>query len=265
MRVGWIITILLSTFLLLGFSSQVSAQKSPAFENSNVPEQNGDYPDPDHPGVRVRVFVHDANEHKGPPGSTSSSLVCSTDPNSDALVAAAGWHLSSGNWTYNLNLSSVPDSVGSSNLPTVAANGFGAWQNALVSSSSKPNLVRGGDTTVDKSFYDGLNIITWGRTSGTALGVTYIRYYTSSGLVVDVDSILNKKFPWSWSGGSLCASSDTYDAQNILTHEQGHWYGLDDEYTTNYVNNTMYGYGGKGETKKDTLTSGDKNGVLAIY
>jgi hypothetical protein len=41
--------------------------------------------------------------------------------------------------------------------------------------------------------------------------------------------------------------------------------GLKDHYTADYADNTMYGYGSLGETKKDTLTTGDINGVLAKY
>ena len=63
-----------------------------------------------------------------------------------------------------------------------------------------------------------------------------------------------------------CAYIESYDAQNILTHEIGHWFGLDDEYdATNYQNATMYGYGSKTEVKKNTLTDGDINGLRAIY
>ena len=41
--------------------------------------------------------------------------------------------------------------------------------------------------------------------------------------------------------------------------------GLADEYTQEYADNTMFGYGSKGETKKNTLTTGDKTGLTAIY
>ena len=76
------------------------------------------------------------------------------------------------------------------------------------------------------------------------------------------------KFNWAWSDqttNSNCAYSGIYDAQNILTHETGHWMGLDDTYTDEFTNNTMYGYGNTGEVKKDTLSSGDVNGVNSIY
>lgn len=249
-----------SLLILLSVSYRISLAQKDSEDNSSVgiPERDGDYPDPDHKGVRVRVFVH----REKPVKVSSPSLVCNLqDPDSAAVVAKGNWHLSS-SWSYNLNPSSVPASVGSANLGTIAGNGFADWSTA---SGGKVIFSRGVDTGVDRQSYDGKNVIAWGRTSGTALGVTYLRYL-SNGLVVDVDTIMNKKFPWSWSNSNTCADTASYDAENILTHEQGHWMGLDDMYdTTNYQNATMYGYGAKGEVKKETLTTGDKNGAAAIY
>lgn len=228
-----------------------------------VPEQNGDYPDPENPHLRVRVFVHTPKEKKP---VTVMTTICS-DPDSNSVVDKTGWKLPSGNWTYHLNPSSAPLSVGPANFATIAALGFDVYTEALSTSVSKPVFIRGTDTTVNRSTSDGKNILAWGRTSGTALGVTYVRYYPSTGLVVDVDTILNKKFSWSWTpaGGDSCGNPNSYDAQDILTHELGHWLGLDDEYTAVYINNTMYGYGSKNEIKKDTLTTGDKTGIKAVY
>lgn len=228
-------------------------------DSGDIPEVDGIYNDPGHPGLKVRVFVY----RERPNQSVNSSLACSlSDPNSSATDAPTGWKLSS-NWTYNLNPSSVPSSVGSANLSTFANIALSGW-----STPSGVTFARGADTGVTRQAYDGQNIIAWGRTSGSALAVTYTRYYSATGQVVDTDTIMNKKFAWSWTDQSahpLCADSGTYDAQDILTHELGHWMGLDDHYTSDYVDNTMYGYGSKGEVKKDTLTTGDVNGIKAIY
>lgn len=235
------------------------ASHNPNSQDNVIPEKNGTYDDPNHKGVKVRVFVHPEKPTK----ITSNALACNlSDPDSSATVSSAGWKLPS-NVTYNLNPSSVPSLVGSSNLTTIALNGFSDWASA---SASKVTFNRGSDTSVVRTAYDGRNIIAWGRTSGSALGVTYIRYYTSNGMVVDVDTIMNKKFLWRWSGPDTCANSDAYDAENILTHELGHWLGLDDEYDASlYQHATMYGYGSKGEVKKNTLTIGDQQGTFSIY
>jgi hypothetical protein len=242
-------------FLLLIFSvSVVSAQSI----NAQIPERSGDFPDLDHPGVRVRVFVHEPKDKDREKPMVGSSAICSPDDPSASVVGSTGWKLPSTNWTYKLNKASVPASVGGANLPTFVANGFNSWTSSI-SASAKPALVYGGLTSKTKNGYDGENIIAWGRTSGSALAVTYTRYYVSTGVVVD--TIMNLKYAWTLNSCSPIA----YDAADILTHEQGHWFGLNDEYAAGYVNNTMYGYGFKAETKKTTPTQGDISGINLIY
>lgn len=252
-----IIITALSIFLLFSAFVSVSAQSS-SDSDSLIPEKNGDYPDPSHKGVRVRVFVHEPKGKAAPNMSTTCS-----DQDSNAVVATTNWHLSSP-VTYNLNTTSVPSSIGAVNLATLANNSFQTWS---ASAGGKVVFLKGSNTTVDRSRYDGINIIAWGRTSRSALAVTYTRYYSSTGLVVDVDTIMNKKFVWSWTPYTfgLCGNLNSYDAQDILTHELGHWMGLNDHYTASYMDNTMYGYGSKGEIKKDTLTTGDTVNLSTIY
>lgn len=252
-----ILALFIGLILVFSGSGLVFAQ-SP---NAQVPEKNGDYPDPEHSGMRVRVFVH---EPKALRTSSDQSLllVCPlTDPDSNAVVPPAGWKLPS-SWTYTLNSSSVPATVGSGNLATIAGNAFGQWMSATPTVNITKTAF---NTTVNRAKYDGQNIIAWGRTQGTALAVTYTWYY-SSGLAAETDTIFNHKFPWYWSAANyMCTDANSYDAQDILTHEIGHWMGLDDAYTQPFVENTMFGYGSRGEVKKDTLTSGDIQGIQAIY
>lgn len=256
-----LVVIVFLAFILILPLLKASAQDLNGQKNdTEMSEQDGTYDVPDHPNLKVRVFVHKPK----PALSSQALLVCNLlDPDSSATVSAAGWHLPS-NWTYSLNLNSVPNSVGRQNLPAVFFDVFSRWSSAT---NNKVTFVRGLDTTVNQKGYDGKNIVAWGRTSGSALAVTYTWYYPSTGLAAEVDTIMNKKFSWSWTPYSInaCVNSSTYDAQDILTHELGHWLGLDDKYTSDFVNNTMYGYGSKGEIKKDTLTSGDIAGVSAIY
>ncbi|OGI17931.1 MAG: hypothetical protein A3J63_00510 [Candidatus Moranbacteria bacterium RIFCSPHIGHO2_02_FULL_40_12b] len=254
-----IILLAIYIFLAVVFFNPVSANNS---ENDNmevIPEKDGVYDVPGHPNLKVRVFIHKAR----PPRIIEPSLICDlSDPDSSSVVGATGWRLPAV-WTYNLNPGSVPSSVGSANIANISSLSFGNWQSA---SGSKVTFITGPNTTISRKGLDGKNIIAWGRTSGSALGVTYTWYNPSTGLAVETDTIMNKKFSWSWSGNfGGCADGNSYDAQNILTHELGHWIGLDDEYASGFANNTMYGYGSKGEIKKDTLTSGDITGVSEIY
>lgn len=238
--------------LVLSLSAAVFAQT----ENENIPERNGDYPVPGRPGLRVRVFVHEPKER---PISSSAVAVCLNPNVFVSAVGATGWKLPNSDWKYKVNTSSVPSSVGGSNLAAIVTNGFNSWISSI-SSSSKPHLVADGTTLKTRNALDFENIITWGRTNGSALGVTYVWYYTATHEVADVDTIMNQKFAW-----SLSCSPTSYNAENILVHELGHWFGLNDQYGSAYVDDTMYGYGSKAETKKISPESGDIVGINLIY
>jgi len=268
-----ILTIISLIFLLIIAFYPAYAFGEKDTKGQDLPEVEGVYDVPGHPKLKLRVFVYKA---KATPGATTPpSLVCSlTDDNtSTSMPARTGWKLPSA-WTYSLNPSSVPATVGGSNLGTMARDAFNRWTAA---SGEKVNLTEISTNTKTRAARDYQNIIAWGRTSGSALAVTYTWYYPSTGEVVENDTIMNKKFTWYWSdpaswssnpnntAGATCAYQGVYDAQDILTHELGHWFGLDDHYTADYANNTMYGYGAKTETKKDTLTNGDISGIQAIY
>lgn len=255
-----------------------SPPKPVAPEVPAPPDLSGVYEVPERPGMKVRVFAHPAKPTPPPkPGASPSpsatpspsaavlnSLVCGlTDPDSTSVTGKAGWKIPPGNWNYLLNLGSVPSSVGSNNLDTIVKSGFNQYTTA---SGNKVIFVRGANTTVNRARLDGRNIITWARTSNGTLGVTYVWYYPSTGLTVEIDTIMNNRYKWTWSNSNACADNATYDAQNIMTHELGHWLGLNDEYDAgNFGNNTMYGYGAIQEVKKNTLTSGDISGIGFIY
>ena len=55
------------------------------------------------------------------------------------------------------------------------------------------------------------------------------------------------------------------DFESIATHELGHSVGLDDLYTAECAEQTMYGYATEGETKKRSLEAGDIEGVGQLY
>lgn len=242
------------------------------------PDVSGVYEVPERPGMKVRVFAHPAKPvPPSAPGKTpkpsaspspssvvNNSLVCSlTDPDSSSVVGKAGWKIPSGNWNYLLNPGSVPSGVGQGNLDTIVKAGFNQY---TIASLNKVVFVRGVNTSINRARLDGRNIITWGRASSGTLGVTYIWYYPSTGLTTEIDTIMNNKYKWSWSNSNVCADNSTYDAQNIMTHELGHWLGLNDEYNASlFSNNTMYGYGSVNEVKKNTISTGDVSGVNLIY
>ncbi len=228
-------------------------------DDSAILETDGIYDVAGRPDIKLSVIVNKMrpNSNQANANRINSPLVC-TDPNSMAVDGKLGWHLPSA-WTYNLNLSSAPSSIGS-NLAQIANNAFGVWSQA---SGNKVTFSRGADTTTKNKAVDNKHIIAWGPLSGSTLGVTYTWYYTSTHQVAETDTILNKNVAWRWA--NACFAGNYYDVQDILTHELGHWMGLSDQYANNYSDNTMYGYGAAGEIKKDTPASGDIQAVSAIY
>lgn len=83
---------------------------------------------------------------------------------------------------------------------------------------------------------------------------------TSSRQLVEWDMVFDDvKFNWSTIG-----ASDAMDFENISTHELGHAVGLADLYNS-CVDETMYGYASQGEIKKQTLNTGDLQGMNSLY
>ncbi len=230
------------------------------------PQFSGDFEVPEVPGLRVRVFSHPPKPIPSatPVASSNPALVCGlSDPDSSFVALPTSWHLKIGAIPYRLNVKSVPSGVSGSNLNTIVTAGFSQYSQAT---GNRVVFSRGADTSVNKSRYDGQNVVAWNRLSQGTLGITYVWYWPSTGEVAEVDTIMNTRYKWSWSNSNVCADSGSYDAQNIMTHELGHWLGLNDHYDSAlHKDLTMYGYGATQETKKNTLTSGDKTGVLNIY
>ena len=238
-------------FFFLLFSLFTSSV--PAALAQELPEKSGVYNVPGNPKLKLWVFAHDG----GKPAPTPPAIVSCSDGDSASVVGPTGWRLP-GSWGYKLNTESVPSSVGGANIASVTTTAFDRWSSA---STNAVTFLSIGTTSTNRANLDGQNIIAWGRTQGTALGVTYTWYDRTTRLAVETDTIMNKKFSWSL---NVCSAS-SYDAQDILTHELGHWMGLNDEYTPEYADNTMYGYGSKGETKKSTPATGDVFGIQNIY
>lgn len=270
--------LLIAIFAILGVAVLQGSISAKNDDNYALPETEGVYDVPGRPDLKLKVFVYrgkdDVLEKAAKPGNPAPQPPVETckstsiaDPDSSSVVKSAGWKLPS-TWNYQVNLSSVPATIGTVNAQTLITNAFNTWTGAV---GPKVVFSQTGTTSVTNARFDYQNIVTWGRTSGSALAVTYTWYNPSTGYATEIDTIMNKKFIWywsdpaSWATGETCAYSGAYDAQAILTHELGHTLGLDDHYTSEYANNTMYGYGSKGETKKDTLTIGDIAGAKAIY
>jgi len=115
-----------------------------------------------------------------------------------------------------------------------------------------------GTTSRSAGKYDGYNVVAWGSYRWGVIAVTYI-WYTGD-KIVETDTRMNTWFKW-----SLTGEARKMDVQNIMTHEFGHWCGLDDLYDDADYWLTMYGYANYGENHKQTLGYGDILGLQAVY
>jgi len=108
---------------------------------------------------------------------------------------------------------------------------------------------------------DGKNIVCFGNIAESGVLAQNILWYNSStGQTLDSDVEFNTNFPWGTDG-----SSNSYDVQNVGTHELGHSVGLADLYGAADSEKTMYGYSATGETKQRTLDQDDINGINYLY
>jgi hypothetical protein len=160
----------------------------------------------------------------------------------------------------DLALSYVIDTSGSGLDPKIASetliDSFETWD----TETGAEVFVSGTIGDAEAGVLNGVNELGFGLTSQGTIAVTYIWYNRLTKEVVEVDTLFNTYYSWSTSG-----EVGKMDLQNIATHEFGHWLVLDDLYTKQYVEQTMYGYSGYGETKKRTLEGGDISGIEAIY
>lgn len=92
-----------------------------------------------------------------------------------------------------------------------------------------------GTTRKTAGVRDGYNVVAWGLYSNpNVIAVTYIWY--SGDTIIETDTRMNTWFTW-----SLTGEANKMDVQNIMTHEFGHWSGLDDLYEDKDYWLTMYG------------------------
>ena len=146
---------------------------------------------------------------------------------------------------YGLTQSAVVTAV------TESANVWDSQTSSSVFSYSGITAARAGKR-------DGRNVVAFGSYRKGVIAVTYL--WSRGGSLYETDVIVNQYYSWSTSG-----EAGKMDLKNIMTHEFGHWCGLDDLYAEKDYWLTMYGYSDYAETYKQTLGLGDINGLIAVY
>ncbi|MDP2950714.1 MAG: hypothetical protein Q8P22_14435 [Chloroflexota bacterium] len=279
-RAKWLaITLIVSIALLLGLGAAPS--------DAGPPD-----PGPLPPGLAVKVFVH---YPKGHDTGVAAASVCG-DPSPAAcgdygIATTSGktirWQDPTGSGAgipyyvvLNYSTKTSPSLSASAALAAINAS-FVTWEAASDAGLNYTNKGTLSKATLPR--LDGKNVVGWKALSPSAIAVTYVWYYTSTGYIAESDMIFNNNYRWTYTPPVCDADGDpacnpatyedptnsgvasTMDLLNIGTHEAGHTLMLLDLYDPKQANLTMYGYGSYAELKKDTLALGDVLGVRAIY
>jgi PKD repeat protein len=184
------------------------------------------------------------------------TLMCSTANAFEVSITNTGKEIKWFNLTvpYSINAASGP--YGSLNAIKAAMQ---TWTN--VAGADLNFLYAGTTSSTAWGVNDGKNIVCFGSIAESGVLAQNILWYNSStGQTLDSDIEFNTNFPWETNG-----SSNSYDVQNVGTHEFGHSVGLADLYAAADSEKTMYGYSSKGETKQRTLEQDDINGIIYLY
>ena len=139
---------------------------------------------------------------------------------------------------------------------------FATWTSFGMPTSVKVVLV---NKRLKADSKDNKNVIRWEKGewkwSPFDVAKTVWRASAKTGCIKEADIILNAK---SYCWGVVSPKKKylkCYDVQNVLTHEVGHFFGLDH---SKKGEATMYPHTPKGETIKRTLDQDDLNGIVYV-
>jgi Matrixin len=239
--------------VVLGLMTSVSAQAGP--KTIRVRELDGVKLAS---GGRLWVHVYHARGGiPGPPGGGGGGGGGScTDTNTQTAYTTFA-PAKAASMAFRLTAGSVPSYLGSSAVSSTVNGGFNAW-NAVHNYYSYSNS-GGASQPAD----DGTNSVGFGwfvgSGAGSALAATW-SWTDSSGRIKGADIFFNTRFTFGIF--STCNAQNTYEMGDIITHEIGHTAGLG-HVSDAQAQATMYPSAPAGETRKRTLTTGDKNGFEA--
>ena len=168
---------------------------------------------------------------------------------------------SSPNITWRLNTTGSDDIDDESFIPAIE-HGFQVWEDVT---GSTLNFTRGADTTSVDPAPNSTHIVAFdeGNSSGYfpsgsgIVAITPISFNTVNGNILDADILFNgSQFNFSTDG-----SPGTFDVQDVLTHEIGHFVGLDH---SPQVSGTMWPFVSTTQWLHRSLTADEEAGAVAI-
>jgi hypothetical protein len=208
-------------------------------------------------GGRLWVHVYHAKGGvPGPPGGGGGGGGSCTDTNTQTAYSTFA-PAKATSMAFKLTAGSVPSYLGTSSVASTVSSGFGAW-NAVHSYYSFSNSGGASQPADDATNSVGFAQFV-GSGAGSALAATW-SWTDNTGRIKGADIFFNTKFTFGIF--STCNAQSTYEIGDLITHEIGHTAGLG-HVSDSSAMATMYPSAPTGETRKRTLTAGDKNGFEA--
>jgi hypothetical protein len=161
---------------------------------------------------------------------------------------------------WHMNRRSIPSGISRDKTLLEARGAHKIWPHAFSDCADADRIsfaYRYGGLTTKHPQFNGVNTIDFGSLGNGALAVNYA--YFSGTRILEVDLRFNKA-DYGWSN---TAGVQKYQVKNVMTHELGHQFGLDDLGDPHGAL-TMYGRTGKGERNKVSLGAGDVRGAEAL-
>ncbi len=156
--------------------------------------------------------------------------------------------------------------TGSRTLSSVADASFATWK--AIPTADISFLNRGADTSPTTTYgFDQINIVKTNLTTleyqnsgaGDALAITVTSSSTLTGDILDADIIFNPDENFSTDPAT---PSNLLDFESVLTHEVGHFLGLDH---SAILSATMFPRVAEGVSRNRALSSDDMAGVSSLY
>jgi len=181
---------------------------------------------------------------------------------------AVKWFRSSVPVGYYINEKGSDDIIDMNALIEAVNESFKAWEvdksfietNYLGTTSAIPEKEAGTNKEIK-------NVIGWiekdWEDDPGAIGITTVIYYDDTGEIIEADMALNGvNFKWTLNPPSPCPSNNLVDLRNVITHEAGHFFGMDHSTDSKA---TMYPSSPPCDTQKRDLDSDDINGIIYLY
>ncbi len=216
-------------------------------------------------GYMIITRQDHAKKPTGTPGGGTDTTAQSTC--FGYMATGAKWKGATEPWVVD---PANPAGISDVDILAILSGGIAKWEdaaNGVVGDNKVVDVLGDGSYGVGvkpAGELDGINSVVFGALSdsGTIAVTTVWGIFggrPSSRQLVEWDQVYNTNFQWGLGG------SDVMDFESIATHELGHSVGMADLYTSDCVEETMYGYGSEGDIHARDLHDGDIVGVDGLY